>query len=125
MLTKLHASILHIHGLVGEKEATGWLKDGKPTVSATQQMKTPVKKPPPIKITLRKTTAAASAASTSAAATETIAVEGTDDEGTDRDAAKETFRLHYIHLREMDDLTREKLFILQVFFQKTSRKREI
>jgi len=48
MITKIYSSILHIHGLVGEKEAAKWLTDSqkaKIMVSVAQQMKTPAKKP--------------------------------------------------------------------------------
>jgi len=48
MITKIYSSILHIHGLVGEKEAAKWLTDSqkaKITVSVAQQVKTPAKKP--------------------------------------------------------------------------------
>jgi hypothetical protein len=111
MLTKLHASILSIHGLVGEKEATCWLKENqKAGSSAPQGSKTPAKKPtiaPPPK---RKTAAAAAAA---ANGDKSIAEEVPTGSG-EKDLLKEVLKPQYEHLLEMDALVREKLFILQV-----------
>ncbi len=105
MLAKVHSSILHIHGLVGEKEAQRWLSDTKKeTVSASLKVKTPSKKP-----ATRKKTAAATAATD-----ESILNADEGSEGAERDILKETLKLQYTHLIEMDELIREKLFILQV-----------
>ncbi len=115
MLAKVHSSILHIHGLVGEKEASKWLHDSqKATVSTTATSKTPAKKQPS---TRRKATAATSSAAAGAAGTED---EGppAGGQGSSTDAEKEiicdALKLQYVHLLEMDELIREKLFILQV-----------
>jgi hypothetical protein len=107
MLTKVHSSILHIHGLVGEKECAKWLSDSqKAAVSLSQPVKTPTKKPS----TRRK---APTAAAANAEQTEEAAEEGSSA-GVQREVLKETMRFHYTHLIEMDELIREKLFILQV-----------
>ncbi len=46
-LAKLHASILNIHNIVGEKEATEWLSSNekRPVTIKTKEAKTPAKKP--------------------------------------------------------------------------------
>ncbi len=117
LITKVHASILNIHGLVGEKEATKWLSDSqKSTVSASHSVK-----PAPNRPTTRTGKAAAAAA---AASTIDEPVEGGSSGGqgssgsATRNAEKEilaqALRLQYVHLIEMDEILREKLFILQV-----------
>jgi hypothetical protein len=109
MITKLHASILNIHGIVGEKEASGWLKETQKASSSTSQSKTPVKKLPAP--TTRKTAAAAAAATT---VEESGSGEGGLPGQNEKDLLKEVLKPQYVHLLEMDELVREKLFILQV-----------
>ncbi len=107
MITKLHASILNIHGIVGEKEATSWLKETQKASTSTSQSKTPVKKP-----TTRKTAAAAAASATGEEGG--AGGEGGPPGGCEKDLLKEVLKPQYVHLLEMDELVREKLFILQV-----------
>ncbi len=133
MITKVHGSILSIHGLVGEKDAQKWLTDShKATVSTSSKVKTPLKKP-------RTRTATASAtASTSAAALgeESGAAGGSggsvsqskripnefrltlilylQNPPSEKEFLAEVLKTQYVHLIEMDEILREKLFILQV-----------
>jgi hypothetical protein len=107
MIAKVHASILHIHGLVGEKEASKWLTDSpKTTVSVSQQVKTPQKKTG----TKRKATAASNDDLIAVAA----AAEEGSSSGTERELVRDLMKVQYVRLLEMDELIREKLFILQV-----------
>jgi hypothetical protein len=112
MLTKLHASILNIHGLVGEKEATSWLRETqKASSNAPQGSKTPAKKPTAAPPPKRKTATAAAAA---ANGDESIVTEEVPAGAGEKDLLKEVLKPQYEHLLEMDALVREKLFILQV-----------
>jgi hypothetical protein len=109
MITKMHASITNIHGLVGEKEAASWLKETqKSSTASSLSSKTPVKKPTTAP-TKRKTAAAAAAA-----VTDDSVVNDEVTPNGEKDFLKEVLKPLYIHLLEMDELVREKLFILQV-----------
>jgi hypothetical protein len=97
---------LNIHGLVGEKEARKWL-DGtqKQTVASASKVRTPAKKP-------RTRTAAAAEA-----AGEEPEAGGSGGQGqptAEQKILENALKLQYIHLMEMDEVLREKLFILQV-----------
>ncbi len=126
MISKVHGSILHLHRLVREKEAAKWLTEA--TVTVSQALNSPVKQPPTATVTRRMAAAAAStSASTSAGAgvivpeeTASGAEEGTMS-GTEREMIREVMKYHYVHLMEMDELIREKLFILQVNFKLTNK----
>ncbi len=114
LIAKVHSSILNIHGLVGEKEARKWL-DGtsKSTVASTSKVKTPAKKP-----RTRTTTAAEAAAA--AITGEEPEAGGSGGAGQPPSAEQKllegALKLQYTHLIEMDEILREKLFILQVNF---------
>jgi hypothetical protein len=125
MITKVHTSILNIHSLVGEKDALKWLSESqKAAVSSALPIKTPSKPTATTTSTKRKTTvAAAAAASASTSGEEPVAGgSGSGGQGAAGEAEREffeTLKANYIHLMEMDELLREKLFILQVFLNNT------
>jgi hypothetical protein len=111
MIAKVHGSILNIHGLVGEKDAQKWLSDAqKATVSTSSKVKTPAKKP------RTRTTAASAATGMSGEEASTAGGSGGQggSGGKEKDFLEETLKTQYVHLMEMDELLREKLFILQV-----------
>ncbi len=122
MLQNLHAAILNIHDTVGEETAEKWIEtrdSQKEKVQAAQQVdsicvpflswfpliwaiwfkvNTPAKKKP------RKAKAAASSETEAALANLKEEVED----------LKDNTKTSYLHLIEMDEQVREKLFILQV-----------
>lgn len=105
LIAKVHASILSIHNIVGEKEASDWLSQSDKGASTTKQAKTPPKK------LKAKGKPGASADDQQGSAADDSSV------GTlEREAIRDVLREQYLSLREMDDLVRDKLFILQVTF---------
>ncbi len=110
MITKVHGSILNIHGMVGEKEARKWLDNTqKPAVTLSSKVRTPAKKP---------RTRTATLAEAAAATGEEGEAGGSGVQGPppsqEQKILENALKLQYTHLMEMDETLREKLFILQV-----------
>ncbi len=137
MLAKIHASIQNIHGMIGEKEAGEWEAGKKEReTDKADKPKTPPVRPKRVKRAIFSQKYAKNwtkihdnmflqqqkkageveveVAGTSAQAAAAAAAEENAQLLAEKESLKEMLKEQYQQLLEMDEMMREKLFILQV-----------